>query len=83
MTKCIKKLKKNPIRLAIKKDNALTFQSLLSKSNLSVNATVTESIVEHFLRVPIEIMFQLMLFYMKIKIYFFFSKDQPEKLDLL
>lgn len=49
-----REIEKDPIRLAIKIDDISTFQSILSHSNLSINSTISESMIEHFLRTKIE-----------------------------
>ena len=49
-----KEIEKDPIRLAIKTDDISTFQTLLSRSNLSIDSCVSESMIEHFLRIQID-----------------------------
>lgn len=67
-----REIEKDPIRYAIKTDDISSFQTLLSQSNLSIDSTIQESIIENFLRVQTELhIIEYTINYNSIKIFKF------------
>lgn len=48
-------IEKDPLRLSIKKDDVYSFQKIISQTNLSINSVISESIIENFLRIHVDL----------------------------
>lgn len=71
----------DPLRLSIKTDNIENFQRLISNSNISIDSTIRESVVETFLRYNLDIsLIKYAVNYNAVKIFKFLMMKEA-KLD--